>query len=273
MKTTRFESQEHLSIENLPFVVRIASERDMGKIAALRAATYGKHLPELAGKLGQPESSDYELGCEVIVAASKLDGSLLGTLRTHANVLKPLPLQASIRLPQRFQDMRMVEATRLCVTSHSNSSLVRNALFKALFQYCNAQNVDLIMAAGRRPIDRIYDALLFSDVAERGKFYPMAHASGLPHRVMCLQSAAQSSWAAAQHPLYRFVFETEHADIDLSMCANLNFRWSCPENDFDLDAGPASVMGLDSSYGNIPFDHSIDRSGAAAASHMGFNAG
>ena len=272
MKTTSFTSQENLSIENLPFVVRIASERDMGKIAALRTATYGKHLPDLAGKLNQPEACDYELGCEVIVAASKLDGSLLGTLRTHANVLKPLPLQASIRLPERFQEMRMVEATRLCVISHSHSSLVRNALFKALFQYCHAQNVDLIMAAGRRPVDRIYDALLFSDVAEPGKFYPMAHANGLPHRVMCLRSAAQSSWAAAQHPLYRFVFETEHADIDLSMSANLQFPWSCPETDFYIGNAPPSLMGMDTSYSDASFAHAIGRSGITATHPIGLNA-
>lgn len=267
MTTTSFTSQE-----NLPFVVRIASERDMGKIAALRAATYGRHLPDLAGKLHQPEACDYELGCEVIVAASKLDGSLLGTLRTHANVLKPLPLQASIRLPERFQEMRMVEATRLCVLGHSQSSLVRNALFKALFQYCHAQKVDLIMAAGRRPVDRIYDALLFSDVAEPGKFYPMAHANGLPHRVMCLRSAAQSSWAAAQHPLYKFVFETEHADIDLSMSANLQLPWACPETDFDIDNAAPSFMGLDSSFGEAPFAQATGRSATTATHHHGVSA-
>ena len=273
MKTTNLTSPENLSTETLPFVVRIASEQDMGKIAALRATTYGKHLPELAGKLRQPEACDYELGCEVIVAASKLDGSLLGTLRTHANVLKPLPLQASIRLPGCFHEMRMVEATRLCVISHSNSSLVRNALFKALFQYCHAQNVDLIMAAGRRPVDRIYDALLFSDVAEPGKFYPMAHANGLPHRVMCLRSAAQSSWAAAQHPLYRFVFETEHADIDLSMSANLQFPWSCPETDFYIGNAPPSLMGMDTSYSDASFARAMGRSGTPSTHHVGLNAG
>lgn len=235
MKTTTSPEQNYLYSENLPFVVRIASEQDMEKIAALRVATYGKHLPELAGKLHHLEACDYEMGCEVIVAAAKMDGSLLGTLRTHANVFKPLPLQASLQLPEKFQDMRMVEATRLCVIGHSNSSIVRSALFKALFNYCSEQNVDWIMAVGRRPIDRIYDALLFSDVADSGKFYPMAHVNGVPHRVMGLRSATQANWAAAQHPLYKFVFETHHADIDLSASANLNFPWSSPETNLGID--------------------------------------
>lgn len=272
MQTTNFTSQKNLPVETLPFVVRIASKQDMGKIATLRAATYGKHLPELAEKLRQPEACDYELGCEVIVAVSKMDGALLGTLRTHTNVIKPLPLQNSIRLPECFQKMRMVEATRLCVISHSNSSVVRNALFKALFQYCNAQKVDWIMAAGRRPIDRIYDALLFSDVADAGKFYPMAHANGLPHRVMGLRSAAQSSWAAAQHPLYKFVYETSHADIDLSMSANLHFPWSCPETDFDMENKPLSLMSFDNSGQDKHFLNATGRYGTTATPHIEFNA-
>ena len=254
MKTTNLTPQKNLTPEILPFIVRIASEQDMEKIADLRKATYGKHLPELAEKLRQPEACDYEIGCEVIVAASKLDGSLLGTLRTHANVSKPLPLQASITLPEKFQDMRMVETTRLCVVGHSHSNMVRNALFKALFQYCHAQKADWMMAAGRRPIDRIYDALLFTDVAEAGKFYPMAHANGMPHRVMGLRTASRSSWAATQHPLFRFIFETRHADIDLSMAANLDFPWQCPE----------TVAGMDQIAETLPDFGVIPQSGLLA---------
>lgn len=272
MKTTDLTPQKNLPSEILPFVVRVATEQDMDRIAALRAATYGKHLPELAGKLREPEACDTELGCEVIVAAAKLDGSLLGTLRTHANVFKPLPLQSSIRLPEKFQDMRMVEATRLCVMGHSNSSMVRSALFKALFQYCNAQKVDWIMAVGRRPIDRIYDALLFSDVADSGKFYPMAHVNGVPHRVMGLRSATQANWAAAQHPLYRFVFETHHADIDLSESSNLNFPWHCPETNLGVDSSTQFLGDVGMVVQGEMLAHSIRRQALVNPNPIGFNA-
>ena len=257
MKTADSNPKKALISEILPFVVRIAAEHDMDRIAALRHATYGKHLPELAEKLRQPEASDYELGCAVIVAVSKMDGSLLGTLRTHANVFKPLPLQASLRLPEKFQDMRMVEATRLCVIGHSSSSMVRNALFKALFEYCTLQNVDWLMAAGRRPIDRIYDWLLFNDVADTGKFYPMAHANGLPHRVMSLSSIAEPIWSAAKHPLYRFVFETYHPDIDLSEVANLHFPWLCPETINDIGDTKNSLNNLEIPHQSGSFAHNV----------------
>ncbi|MBP7573055.1 MAG: hypothetical protein KBF40_13325 [Giesbergeria sp.] len=241
----KFTSHDTLPTQVLPFVVRMASHSDLEEVAALRSSAYGKHIPALGIKLREPEESDYELGCEVMVARSKLDGSLLGTLRTHTNVFKPLPLQASIRLPAQYQGARMVEATRLCVTGNPNSSLVRSALFKALFQYCVAQGIEWMLAAGRRPVDRIYDALLFSDVGEPGKFWPMTHAGGVLHRVMSLSpDEALVTWKACEHPLYQFVIETKHPDIDVSMFAAMNFPWACPEEDSDFESAPAPLSGF-----------------------------
>lgn len=215
----------------LPFRVEIITRRDLQEVAALRAETYGKHLPDLAASLNAPEPADYARGCEVFVARSKLDGTLLGTLRTHANVFNPLPLQASIELPEVYRGTRMVETTRLCVKSGMGSSTVRNALFKAMHQYCLSQRVDWMVVAARRHVDRIHDSLLFSDVKEPGVYYPMAHAGGVPHRVLRLAPVdAEPLWHAKQHPLYDFAFKTRHPDIDISMAQDLNFDWQCPDS-------------------------------------------
>jgi hypothetical protein len=219
-----------LADESLPFKVGIASRQSLFEVARLRAESYGKHLPTLAESLSQPESADFARGCEVFVAKSKLDGSLLGTLRTHSNAFNALPMQTSIKLPERFRHTRMVETTRLCIKGSPNASVVRGALFKALYQYCMQQNVAWIMVAGRRPVDRIYDGLLFDDVDKPGTFYPMAHAAGVPHRVMCFSlSDAEYRWRTQQHPLYQFVIETRHTDVDVSNAQDLNFPWESPE--------------------------------------------
>ncbi|WNO04286.1 N-acyl amino acid synthase FeeM domain-containing protein [Rhodoferax mekongensis] len=203
--------------ETLPFRVEIATEAQMDGVIQLRAASYGKHLPELGAKLREAEAADFELGCEVLVATSKLDGSVLGTLRTHANVVAPLPLEASMTLPEKFDDTLMVETTRLCIKGSSQGSLVRSALFKALHQYCMEQGVNWMLAAGRKPVDKIYDWLLFSDVTEKSMFFPMQHAGMVPHRVMYFSpQEANALWLTHQHPLHSFVFETVHPDIDLS---------------------------------------------------------
>ena len=218
------------SEERLPFRVEIVSRRALQEVAKLRAETYGKHMPQLAALLSQPEPADFSRGCEVFVAKSKLDGSLLGTLRTHANVYNPLPLQASLELPQRFRGTRMVETTRLCVKGGLNASTVRNALFKAMHQYCLDQNVDWMVVAARRHVDRIHDSLLFEDVKEPRVYYPMAHAGGVPHRVLSFSpKGAEALWRSRQHPLYSFIFETHHPDLDLSMAQDLNFDWNCPD--------------------------------------------
>lgn len=218
-------------VERLPFRVEIAAPHNLAAVAALRAASYGKHLPTLGAKLHQPEAADFDPACAVFVAKSKLDDSLLGSFRTHANVSSVLPLQTSLQLPVRFRGSRMVETTRLCIKGNPNASAVRSALFKALHLYCLAQKVDWMMAAGRRPVDRIYDGLLFQDVGEPKMFYPMAHASGVPHRVMSLAPlAVEPLWGACRHPLYHFFFETSHPDIDLSGAKNLDFEWECPDS-------------------------------------------
>lgn len=227
--------------ETLPFRIEVASEAQMDGVVQLRAACYGKHLPELGAKLREPEAADFELGCEVLVATSKLDGSVLGTLRTHANVMAPLPLEHSLKLPAGFKNARMVESTRLCVKGNPGSSVVRTALFKAFHTYCLAQEADWMMATGRRPVDRIYDGLLFQDVGAPNHFYPMTFTGGLPHRVMCLGPAlVQSIWTAALHPLTEFFFERNHPDIDISGAKNLgNMFWACPE----VTAEPAPLQG------------------------------
>ncbi|MDN3922254.1 N-acyl amino acid synthase FeeM domain-containing protein [Roseateles violae] len=212
--------------ERLPFRVTIANRDELTEVARMRALAYGRHLPELGQRLSEPEPADFEWGCEVIVAKSKLDGTILGTLRTHTNVLKPLPLEASMTLPARYQGKRLVEATRLSVQSGGNASLVRNALFKAFYLYSLGQGADWLVVAGRRPVDRIYDGLLYTDVAESGAFYPMAHAGGLPHRVMSMAVAeAEPIWRQAEHPLYGFAFQTRHPDIDLDAVRDLSVVW------------------------------------------------
>ena len=217
-------AESKLLDQSLPFKVEIAESHELLDVARMRAQTYGKYLPELAAKLCQPEFEDFEAGSEVMVARSKLDGSLLGTLRTQSNLLKPLPLESSITLPERFKQSRLVETTRLCIQSSESSSLVRNALFKALHQYCLKQEVDYLLATGRHPVDRIYTGLLFADAIEAGTFYPMAHVGGVPHRVMFTDVArAQQQWHTQQHHLYQFAFETRHVDINLTRAKQLNW--------------------------------------------------
>lgn len=208
--------------EILPFRIYRADESELDEVALLRAATYGKHLPALGERLREPEFADYDPSCEVLIARAKLDGTILGTLRTHVNTSVPIPIESSIHLDDKYAKSSMVETTRLCVQGNTIGSTVRSMLFKALFQYCVEQNITWMMAAGRRPVDRMYDSLLFSDVGTPSTFYPLAHAGNVPHRIMCLSTFdAYDRWTRSNHPLTDFICHTRHPDIDLSEVRNL----------------------------------------------------
>ena len=232
-----------ISTELLPFRVELARAAELPQVAKVRTLAYGRHLPEFAMHLCEPEDADVEPGCEVFVARSKLDGSVIGTFRLHTNAFRPLPLQASVDLPDSYQGCRMIEAVRLCVLGGLNSSVVRSAMFKALYLYCLREDVRWMVIVGRRPMDRFYESLSFADVLEPNAFYPMAHGCGIPHRVMSLPTAEiEPRCVKRRHALLNFIFQTRHPDIDLSRARDLrSFKWYGEQGErvgtaFDLPA-------------------------------------
>lgn len=210
--------QRQLTEERLPFSVRIVrDEEDLDKAVSIRHAAYERHIPAVAALLEKPEATDFEPGSVVLLAESKLDGSPLGTMRIQTNRYRPLALQQSVELPNWLHGTSQAEATRLGVIGNRMGRLVKTALFKAYYQYCVLEEIEWMVIAARSPLDRQYEALLFQDVLPGGEFIPMRHAGNIPHRVLAFNvELAERNWSAAGHPLYGFVFDTSHPDIDLS---------------------------------------------------------
>ncbi|MGE4341195.1 MAG: hypothetical protein AB7E55_35395 [Pigmentiphaga sp.] len=206
-------------IERLPFTVRVVDDpASLGKAVRLRQTAYGRHVPELARQLHQPESHDSAPGVAVLLAESKLDGEPLGTMRIQTNVHAPLWLEQSVMLPDDLQHSELAEATRLGVMSGGEGRLAKTAIFKAYYLYCVRQQIDYMVIAGRSPLDRQYLALLFHDVFPERGFIPMQHAGNIPHRVLAFEVAtARKRWQDAGHPLFQFVFGTHHPDIRIDV--------------------------------------------------------
>ena len=205
--------------ERLPFTVRLVrNEIDLTKAVQIRHAAYARHLPEFAQTLIAPETADAENGVVVLLAESKLDGSPLGTMRIQTNEFKPLCLEQSVTLPSWLKSLRLAEATRLGVTGEKGGRLVTTILFKAFFQYCQQTGVEWMVVAGRAPVDRTYARLLFDDVFPGMGYIPLAHAGNLPHRIMSFNvETAEVRWDAAKHPLFNFIFRTDHPDLQLGV--------------------------------------------------------
>ena len=203
--------------ELLPFTLRVVrSQESLDKAVHIRHAAYARHLPEFAQTLKGPEPADFAPGVVLLLAESKLDGSALGTMRLQSNEFKPLALEQSLDLPDWLRTQRLAEATRLAVTADRMGRMVKTVLFKSYFQHCQTTGVDWMLIAGREPIDRMYDSLLFEDVFPGRGYIPLRHAGNLPHRVMSFHIAsAQERWARANHPLLDFICTTAHPDIKL----------------------------------------------------------
>jgi hypothetical protein len=203
--------------ERLPFTIRIvADESSLQKAITMRQMAYSRHLPEFARNM-TIEKGDHDPGTVVLLAESKLDGGPLGTMRIQTNRFAPLAVEQSVALPEWLRGTRMAEATRLGVAGGMIGRMVKIGLCKALFLYCQQQEIDWMVITARSPLDREYEAMLFHDVFEKNAFLPMAHVGGLPHRVLAKPVAvARQRWAEVRHPLFQFVFQTCHPDIDLS---------------------------------------------------------
>lgn len=203
--------------ELLPFTVRLVRDDEaLSKAVEIRHAAYSRHLPDFAETLRTAENADLEDGCVVLLAESKLDGSPLGTMRIQTNQFKPLCLEQSVELPDWLRTMRLAEATRLGVTNEKGGRLVTTVLFKAYYMYCLQAGIEWMVIAGRAPVDRMYQRLLFSDVFPGLGYIPLAHAGNLPHRIMSFNiPTAQDRWAQANHPLLGFMCNIHHPDISL----------------------------------------------------------
>ena len=205
--------------EALPFTLKIVhTQAELNQAVLIRQAAYDRHLPDFAKSLVKPEAADFEKGTVVLLAQSKEDGSPVGTMRIQTNAYKPLCLEQSINLPQWLKELPMAEATRLGVTNQVGGRLVTTALFKAFYMYCRQVGVEWMVIAGRAPVDRMYQRMLFDDVVPGQGFIPLAHANNLPHRVMSFNvKTAFEKWSAVNHPLLNFAALTHHPDITLDI--------------------------------------------------------
>lgn len=203
--------------ERLPFTIkRVRTEQDLMKAVKIRHAAYARHLPEFARSLAEPEACDFDTDSVVLLAESKLDGSPIGSARIQTNFHQPLHVEESVALPLWLMTRRLAEVTRLGIDEGRIGRLVKVALIKACFEYCEQNKVEWAVVTGRTPIDRQYEQLLFSDVFPNRELIPLRHVGNMPHRVMAFEiETGEERWAAAQHPLLGFFKHTHHADIDL----------------------------------------------------------
>ena len=202
---------------HLDFSVRIATPgTDLADVADLRARAYGHHLPGIATAMAAPDAADTAPGATVLLCRDKASGRAIGSARIQRNHPQPLPIESSLALPPGLADLPRAEITRLAIAPGA-SALVRPMLVKACWLAAVASQIRLLVIGARSPaLVRIYRGLGFTALTDADAPVPLAHAGHLPHHVLSFDVVgAERRWHAVQHPLYGFMVETWHPDLQL----------------------------------------------------------
>jgi hypothetical protein len=203
--------------QSLSFHVRIARTRhELQAACRVRAQSYGHHLPHLRAMLTEPDLLDADDNTIVVLCVDKASGSALGTARFQTNAGGPLLIEHSLTVPEAMRGDTRAEITRLSVVAGAHP-LVKLSLMKASYLYCMATQVRwMVIGVRNEAFVRQYRRLGFSNVFDDGRKMPLLHAGRLDHYVLRLNvTLAESQWRTAKHPLYEFMIETAHPDIQL----------------------------------------------------------
>lgn len=200
----------------LPFTVTlVTTESELKRAIAVRASAYLRHHAPGADLLNDAEEDDRRDDTAVLVARSKLDDGVLGTIRINTNFSGPLQFEASARLSPALSARRCVEFMRLGVEAGPQGLLVTQALAKASYEICVATDVEYIFVASRTPVDVVYGGYRFDDHLQ-GKRVEIHYAPGVPHTILRLPvKEAPARWKAHSPRVHRFFMETDHPDIQI----------------------------------------------------------
>jgi hypothetical protein len=199
----------------LPFTVRLVRTTDqLERAVNVRTIAYAKRLPSLARALGIAETEDKYPDSIVLLAESKETHAPVGTLRIRSNAHGPTEFEKELLLPKKFQGQTIAHVSRLGVVSGKAGVQVKLALFKALYRYCLATQIEWIMATGIPPRDRDYISLQFEDVFPERGLIVLPSSMGIPARLLAFNvRTAEQRWRETDHPLYEFMCNQIHTDI------------------------------------------------------------
>lgn len=208
----------HATAAALPFQISVAQFGDnLTPIILHRARAYAQMAPDMGALLSKMEAADAQSpGREILVARSKLDGEVIGSMRIHVNSESPLPIQSCVDLPTPLKTARLLEACRLSVTG---GLVCRHALFKALMLYAHRHAIDFCVVAAKPRVSILYESICFEEI-EPGRLHELSYANNAEHKALWLPlnpSALAEKFAARKKSLHDFYFNTHHGnDIDIS---------------------------------------------------------
>ncbi|MCH8180382.1 MAG: hypothetical protein IIA02_11445 [Proteobacteria bacterium] len=207
-----------LETQALPFRMRVAKTReDIERVCQHRGEAYSRHQPDLVHRLGlhRPEADDLRDDVVLVMAESHEDGSILGSLRLSTNLNDPLRFEKEFDLPQRFQKRSLMEAGRMVTQNGPAGRMVVPALIKVTAAVSFRCGMDYVLLIARAPLDRMYKSWQFEDMYDGEKVITSAQ-PGVPVTLFFMDiPQVDHRLRVAQCPIYQFMAETHHPDIDI----------------------------------------------------------
>jgi hypothetical protein len=208
-----------MTTQTLSFTLRTAATHaDLQLACKVRSASYGHHLPDLTEAFATPDATDLSPHAVVLICEDKKTGEPIGTARVQTTTRggAALPIEMCVELPEHMARHGRAEITRMASIPGSDP-LVRLVLWKAGYLYCLANQAKwLLIGARSAALVRGYKRLGASSLYEDERMVPLIYTGNMPHYVLTFDViAAERKWFEVNHPLFDFMFETVHADIQL----------------------------------------------------------
>jgi hypothetical protein len=212
----------------LPFTVRLVrTETHLRKAVAVRAKAFLRHAPKLGAQLSAPEDADRKSGNVVFLAESKITGDPVGSIRVETNARYQTELERAVSLPPSLRLGTLAQVSRLGVAPTSDGSLIKYSLFKAIYLFSVANQIDHLIVAARRPVDKEFSRLGFREVFEQATMLKFPRQGEKLLKLFYFDVAsAERSWLEREHPLYSFMVKTYHPDI--AIFSSVGGMWSTP---------------------------------------------
>lgn len=210
------DGRKAMEVRFLPFKIAIAaSEQDLTDLIRLRSETYTRHNAPGADRLRTKEEQDGCADAVLLLARSKLDGTAVGSVRVQTRVRRSLMVEEAVRLPDEVASATPIELMRGSIKNGTAGRMVSASLAKATFLVCRQFGFSHVIVTCREPVDLMYRAYQFDELLS-GEMVDLPYSPGAKHKVLCLpMSEATDRWRARNRPLFQFMLETSHPDIQV----------------------------------------------------------
>jgi hypothetical protein len=210
-------------LEKLDFRIKLLrNDQRLEDAIRVRHDVFNRHHADVEGgeleTFNQIERKDIQAGCVLLVAESKLDNSILGSVRIETNTNRPLSIEHEVPLPESIRGRHLAILSRMSVVGGLSGKNVFFALSKAIYLYCLAKQINsALLCCPVDSLSRMYSRFGWTHlygVSERYKLNenPKLTFSILHWHIELLRGVLKEISGKRAHD---FLFEKFHPDIEI----------------------------------------------------------